>query len=837
MAGIKQILAMVLLLGTALYTPCAQAENTAVKKSFLNVRSGDDSIFWTGRSLLDPYALTLRNMDAELARCTDLKGLEETYSFSVPEALQYYRYGSLLSFLLRRSGVQDMPSVPIMLSKGDFKERACVLDDNETSLTTHDASALSSEIPGFIMQRYAGSSNPAEELYTGAVQNVPDLGTARDVAALSLGAFPAFLGLASSLQSHKVPAYFDSLITLKDPTCSLTKSGNCAFIFDGDEVKEFYARQKGIGPLTGKIYRDGSVSFDIPHSLMSHDDYVNHGFYTQGELLILRDLGWDVRPLEFIGSEILSVGSPDQRIGSVFNSGFYAYSERTSTYDPSRPSLLPLSCGLHLAGSYNDVEQHSSVVSAGAGSVGVRMDGVANFYTLDKGFSIIENGYDASGIAVTYGQGHVLDLRGRVHAGSAGGVGIKLAFPSNLRSDLNECRGSYFIAHPASLQEDNENTAEELSALSGPLVKDLQISGNVYGKEAGIYIGPSAHVARITLKDGANIEGGIVSKWQPFFKGGAIVISPFENSGVNKEIKLQLDRYLKDPGPYDGFSADSIIRNRLHTQIICGSKADDKQNNIQGDPQAEVRIAGGVHGETLDIINRGGHTRLEGQLNVGTLEIDDGVVSLTTGAQASSINYLRMRNKGVLNLVNGKKDDIAIKRGGYIDEGASLRLDVKPDGSPADDVSFVPLISAKGGYIDVEPGMSYAQIRSLNASPREFMRFIEKFTQGAKILYRDSGLNVSFPRHVWYENGELGMELKCSSRGCRAGRFLSSVADEDEDGGVPLWRYCLSGAGSAVIFFILFLYFSYEKHNGREKRKEIAKKELSVIMKTDEARG
>ena len=78
MAGIKQILAMVLLLGTALYTPCAQAENTAVKKSFLNVRSGDDSIFWTGRSLLDPYALTLRNMDAELARCTDLKGLEET---------------------------------------------------------------------------------------------------------------------------------------------------------------------------------------------------------------------------------------------------------------------------------------------------------------------------------------------------------------------------------------------------------------------------------------------------------------------------------------------------------------------------------------------------------------------------------------------------------------------------------------------------------------------------------------------------------------------------------------------------------------------------------------
>ena len=81
------------------------------------------------------------------------------------------------------------------------------------------------------------------------------------------------------------------------------------------------------------------------------------------------------------------------------------------------------------------------------------------------------------------------------------------------------------------------------------------------------------------------------------------------------------------------------------------------------------------------------------------------------------------------------------------------------------------------------------------------------------------------------------MELKCSSRGCRAGRFLSSVADEDEDGGVPLWRYCLSGAGSAVIFFILFLYFSYEKHTGREKRKEIAKKELSVIMKTGEARG
>lgn len=817
---------MALLIGSALVLSCAHAQSSAVKRSFLNVRSGDDSVFWSNRSLLTPYASLTQDLKLPFAQCGLQKEAQDFYIPQVPEALQFHRYGSLLSFILRRS-VQNMDAIPVVLAKGNLKDRSCVYKTSKKITNVNKQESAPSS--ALIVQESGNEDVLSQGLYSGAVRLIPNNGTQYDPSPLALGLFPAFFNLNyddPALDKYSNRAH----LFAKSANCGLHArvqsniSSKCEFTFKGPEVKAYFARQKGLGELTGTFDQDGNVSFNIPYALTSHEDYINTGFYSETELLVLKDLGFDVRPREFIGTELISRGSPDQRVKNNFNSGFYAYSERTSTYDISHPASLPLTTGLHIGGKFNEVSQSSSIVAIGAGSVGVRIDGTDNSYTLDQDSSIIENGYDSAGIAVTYGSGHELDIRGRVYAGGAGGVGIALAFPSNLRSNLVEYRGSYFRVRPLDEQKGQEeerkqeierNSLRDLpQELNGPLTKELRISGHIYGNKAGIFIGQDAHAAKISLLNGAHIEGGINSQWEPFFEEGHIKIAP-KDGKYKQNVTLHLEKYLRNTDELDGFTADGFIKDRLHTSIVTGELKTDN-GLVTNNPNSDVHISGGIEGKTLDLISRGGHTRVVGSLNIGALEVSDSVVSLSGGEQKSQVQHLRMQGKGVLNLVNGKKDIFAVKLGGYIDAGASLRLDVNADGTPSDELTFVPLISSPGGYINVEPGLSYTQVRSLNASPREFMRFIDNFTQGARLLYKDSGLNVSFPRHVWYANGELGMELKCSSHGCRAGRFLSSVSEHDQD--IPLWRYCLSGAGSTLLFFILFMYFSYEKHNGREKR-------------------
>ena len=120
------------------------------------------------------------------------------------------------------------------------------------------------------------------------------------------------------------------------------------------------------------------------------------------------------------------------------------------------------------------------------------------------------------------------------------------------------------------------------------------------------------------------------------------------------------------------------------------------------------------------------------------------------------------------------------------------------------------------GTLTVEPGLPFQAVKSYIASPREFMLFMERFSQNARQIFRKHGLKVRYPRRVWYGTGGVGMEVNCSARGCRAGRFLNSRHAQGA-AEVPLWRYSLSGVGAMLILFFTLMYSSYIR-NGRKDR-------------------
>ncbi len=844
-------LALAVLLGTALNC-CVQAQDVR-PSSFLNVKAGDDALFWSSRSLLDPFADINSDKNANnLAsdkNCRLLAKDSVAYTLSMPEALQFKRMGSFLNFLLRRSIPENVLPIPVMLFSKVSHNGACVKNVWESvqsqDINNPSEHNLMLQDPGIIVINQGSSAVLAQGLYKGAVHAIPKNGAYFDAASLSLAYVPRFLGFENSYAIDGSVNGFDKALGLPkdDIKCDLRHPHDCLVGYQGAGVLNFIKHQSGVDNLYVRLDDDGCAFLDLPNTLLFGGDYVNYGFYTEPELVLMRDMGFDVRPREFIGSTILSQGSVQNRISSRINSGFYAYSERSSLYDLSHASQVPLTIGTHVMGSFNDVQLPTSIIATGPGSAGVRIDGISNSLTLEPQASIIENGYDSIGIAVAYGRNHELNIKGRVHASGPGGVGILLSFPSNLNSDLVEYRGSYVrvrsldaMKHKSGIngglgQDQIKNSQQQISdELQGPLVKELHISGNVFGRDAALRIGPLAHVQNIRLENGARLYGGIDSYWEPYFADGRILISPHETSLTMPGV-LQLDSILRYHLEFDEFSAESFIKDRLHTKIYLGEKPLQYGDHPKADPKADILISGGISGKSLDVISSGGHSKIDGTVNVCSMDIQESVVSLSTGGSFSSTDFLRMRSRGVLNLVNGTGDRFLVQKGGYIGEGSSIRLDARSDGTPADLITLPDLITVPGGSVSVEPGLSYAQIRSFNASPREFMRFIERFTLGARSLFKDSGLNVSFPKHVWYENGELGMEIKCSSRGCRAGRFTTVSTSKDES--TPLWRYCLSGAGTVLLFFILFIYFSYEKHNGREHGKRRALHELSAVMKHD----
>lgn len=177
--------------------------------------------------------------------------------------------------------------------------------------------------------------------------------------------------------------------------------------------------------------------------------------------------------------------------------------------------------GLHVYGSYVDVTQRAALNAGGEYGIGIRVDGMRNNVTIDE--DITANNIGGNGLLVAYGKEHEITLNAgtTIEANGADGVAARFDFGSNELSDCMEYRGSYILARNLDAAQGTGNTwtiapNEYLpDAINGELVTNFNVAGKLVGSKAAIYISPNAYVKDINILQGADIQGDIISEWNP----------------------------------------------------------------------------------------------------------------------------------------------------------------------------------------------------------------------------------------------------------------------------------------------------------------------------------
>ncbi len=812
--------------------------------SLLMQRPGGNSLYLARDELIRPVLATDQELDEAYLEL-GLKPPSKIFRAPPAQGSGFRRSGSLFTFMLRRSfDLREISyDVPVALVPDDTagaSDRA--YDFRYVNGPCAGLGRLEADLRGrcvlgpgrygLIEERMPSLQLMSFGLYHSFSHELPQNGTRADPSALLYRALPGLIGFASSFSGKgfddplssfdtqlysrgagRRVLYGDTLGDLGDG-CSPDAQGACGFRLDGQSVHDFLYRQgldgQGIGVAIGS---GGHVSLDLPRTLLSSDDYVNYGFYTEAELNALRDLGYDIRPREFFGYTVFGGGSAGSPRVVRNPGGFFAYSERTG-YDTKKASEVPLGVGAHIMGDYNVLEQVPTIASVGTAAIGIRVDGTGNSVILPAGSAIIENGEDAAGIAVAYGRSNELSVAGRISALGQGGTGVLVDFGSNVLSDMQEYRGSYARVRTMDyltgrLSERAASAMPLPDDLNGPQARLISVSGRIQAKGAAIRIGPRSFVKDIALYDGAALQGGIESDWDPYFSRGEAFIKG-DPEGQTLPARLQLP---SKPRLFP-FSADDFLHRTVHTTVTIGARKGQFGLAAQGDRRSQVEVSGGIRGKALDIMVAGGHASISGGVDVHGIRVGGSVLSLSGDGSPSHAGSIDLQEGAVLDLVNGEKDVLKVDGKGYVAGSAVIRVDASPDGQLLDEISLPDSSVVLEGTLTVEPGLPFQAVKSYIASPREFMLFMERFSQNARQIFRKHGLKVRYPRRVWYGTGGVGMEVNCSARGCRAGRFLNSRHAQGA-AEVPLWRYSLSGVGAMLILFFTLMYSIYIRNRGK----------------------
>lgn len=340
---------------------------------------------------------------------------------------------------------------------------------------------------------------------------------------------------------------------------------------------------------------------ELQNSLMSHQSYRNWCTYMEAELALLQDLGYDIDRSKYFGKSIYNSGTEDEHFGTI-NSKDWSSSQRQAI-------------GLHVYGSYVDVEQKGSINASGNYSMGIRVDGVGNKVNINNAISA--NGAGGNALAVTYGKEHDVTLQkdASLIAMGTDGVAARFDFGSNELGDQAGYRGSYINTHYVSALEaafSGEKPGWKMDtipeAINGALVESFDVNGTLAGKQAAIYISPNAYVQNINIMNGASLTGDIISKWNP----KAII---YQNDGSEDVIKPEL------PEDEDGL-----------TKLTFGVKADkdgnaifDDDGNAEADKAFQMNYTGNIISPAsinMDVI--GGTLSFNGQAKVNRVLVADG---------------------------------------------------------------------------------------------------------------------------------------------------------------------------------------------------------------------
>ncbi len=276
--------------------------------------------------------------------------------------------------------------------------------------------------------------------------------------------------------------------------------------FTGDHVNEVLAGAMPGIPVKmlgdyGDVDNNYMSHIELKNSLMSHQNFRNYTTFMEAELALLQDLGYQIDRRNFFGYSLYGDGKT-----LINRHGYFLRDGNKGIYKEGEYNTASLGVGLHVYGSHNRIYQQADLLTSGAGAAGIRVDGQNNTLFIEPGTRVHANGLNARGVLFAYGKNHNLIQRGEVQSLGMNGIALDVDFGNNLVGNDIDYRGSW-------MHYVNGYAAPLLAELQGALVDNVDISGQLAGKRAAIFISPNALVNNINILNGARIAGNIYSNY------------------------------------------------------------------------------------------------------------------------------------------------------------------------------------------------------------------------------------------------------------------------------------------------------------------------------------
>lgn len=451
------------------------------------------------------------------------------------------------------------------------------------------------------------------------------------------------------------------------PETDFDASANVYFV--GENVAEVLKGSllKGVPVNIGlEGYYDGlPIAPELSHlemdrGLMSHQQYRSYTTFMEAELAVLQDIGYSIDRRNFFG---YSVYGNDSTIDNY--NGYFLRDEKGEKYITGKYNTASYGVGLHVYGSRNNIVQKADLLTSGIAGIGIRIDGVENKITVDRGIKVNADGDYGTGILVAYGKEHNITNNGEIKARGNQGIGVRFDFGSNTLGKDWAYMGSYilFLSKEDCSKVENLEYAEinglKLGEINGALVENFNTSGYIEGKYASLYMSENAYVKNINVFDGAVLKGNIISMYKPKME--------FGNNTITTETNLNLGLDKNDTSKGDSnFSFkfdDNIIGKNIVLNIAGGTSSLNGQNEIL---RAVVKDGAVLKGNAKYILGEN-----ESFVNKGTVSPGNSIGKIIIEG-----NYSQKDN-GKLNIEfdgNGNHDVLEIVGNASFSSGSSMTM-------------------------------------------------------------------------------------------------------------------------------------------------------------------
>lgn len=500
-------------------------------------------------------------------------------------------------------------------------------------------------------------------------------------------------------------------------------------------------------PINGLEFAggDGAVSIELSHyelqnSMQSHQFYRNWAIPMEAELATMQDLGYNIDRRKLYGNSIYN-----SDIEYVNNNPFYE--RKDGKYIEGAPSTQSLAIGLHIYGSNNIITQKSNLLADGEESFGIRVDGINNKLTIDKDSKVTANGLNGRGINLAYGMDHELNIEGTVKALGEGGMALAFDFGDNMLGNQMQYRGSYIQVEVDG--DGDVSTLDMHSEILGALANNVNISGTVAGNEAAIYIAPNAYVKNINVKNGAVLEGDIISDWSPTgefpdIMGEDLTITEGHICLPDGDDGMTRLNFAADELSYAGdISSTSYVGTSIIMNVNSGTL------NYEGTAKVDsVNVAEGaiLQGGTYKLDTYGLHIREDiSKDNSGKL-INNGMLSAALPNGKNTVLYIEgnvQNDGGSMALIANGNYVGTIKIDGDLEGNASLA--VNPNGKylPGDTYDVTNLVTfADGSAVEFTESVPY-ETAMLKANYSEDYKEIS-FNAENNLNSDDASVNAAF---------------------------------------------------------------------------------------------